>query len=67
MTDLSCVLCPAVEAAYRADDLLHPLPSAVLVCGFLKLRQPPVHLDGNHAHAGQYLHFCVPITTQLRR
>lgn len=65
MTDVSCVLCLAVAAAYSADDLLHPVSSAVLVCGFLKLRQPSVHLDGNHAHAGQHLQFCLLITTQL--
>ena len=53
VSDTPCVLCLAVEATYGIDDILYPLPGVIVVCGFQELRQPPVHLDGYHAHAGQ--------------
>ena len=27
------LFCPAVEATYGADDVLHPVPGVVVVCG----------------------------------
>lgn len=57
---LTVRMCVAVEAAHCADDLLHPVPGAAMVCGIPKLCQPPVYLDGYHAHAGESfvcLHF----------
>lgn len=47
------VLCAAVEAALSADDLLYSVPGAAMVRGLPKLCQPPVYLDGYHAHAGE--------------
>lgn len=49
-----CVLCLAVEATLRADDILHVMLGAAVVCGIQKLCQSPVHLDGYHAHAGEH-------------
>lgn len=54
MSDMICALCLAVEATHSADDILHLVPGAALVCGFPKLCQPPVHLNGYHAHAGEH-------------